>query len=44
MDDIDLVAQELRQNSQWIVIDGHRTPFIDFGEITPETLSTAQAC
>jgi hypothetical protein len=42
-DDADLVAQELRQNSQWIVSEGQRLPFIDLGEITPKALSTEPA-
>ena len=41
--DADLVDQELRQNGQWIVSDGQRPPFIDFGKITPETTPTERA-
>jgi membrane protease subunit HflK len=33
-----LIAQELRQNSKWIISDGQTMPIIDFGETaTPET-------
>jgi regulator of protease activity HflC (stomatin/prohibitin superfamily) len=31
-----LIAQELRQNSKWIISDGGTMPVIDFREITPE--------
>jgi membrane protease subunit HflK len=30
-----LIAQELRQNSKWIISDGETMPVIDFREITP---------
>lgn len=36
-----LIAQELRQNSKWIISNGGTMPVIDFREITPETQSTA---
>lgn len=38
-----LIAQELRQNSKWIISDGQTLPVIDFGGITPETASTEPA-
>jgi membrane protease subunit HflK len=31
-----LIAQELRQNSKWIISDGRTIPVIDFGAITTE--------
>ena len=30
-----LLAQELRQNSKWIISNGGTIPVIDFGEIDP---------
>lgn len=35
-----LMAQELRQNSKWIISNGGTMPIIDFRDITPETLPT----
>ncbi|NJC97522.1 MAG: hypothetical protein C3F07_15510 [Anaerolineales bacterium] len=31
-----LIAQELRENSKWIISDGETMPVIDFREITPQ--------
>jgi len=38
-----LIAQELRQNSKWIISNGGTIPVIDFGTIAPETPPTATA-
>jgi regulator of protease activity HflC (stomatin/prohibitin superfamily) len=38
-----LIAQELRQNSKWIISNGGTMPVIDFREITPETQPTGTA-
>jgi len=35
-----LIAQELRQNSKWIISNGETMPVIDFREITPEAQPT----
>ena len=32
-----LIAQELRQNSKWIISNGGTLPVIDFGGIDPDT-------
>jgi regulator of protease activity HflC (stomatin/prohibitin superfamily) len=36
-----LIAQELRQNSKWIISDGATMPVIDFQETSPGTQTTA---
>lgn len=36
-----LIAQELRQNSKWIISNGETMPVIDFREVTPEVQPTA---
>jgi regulator of protease activity HflC (stomatin/prohibitin superfamily) len=38
-----LIAQELRQNSKWIISDGQTLPVIDFGSATTETAPTEPA-
>jgi len=35
-----LIAQELRQNSKWIISDGETMPVIDFGNTATDTQST----
>ena len=35
-----LIAQELRQNSKWIISNGETMPVIDFREVTPEVQPT----
>jgi regulator of protease activity HflC (stomatin/prohibitin superfamily) len=36
-----LIAQELRQNSKWIISNGGTIPVIDLGTVAPETQPTA---
>jgi regulator of protease activity HflC (stomatin/prohibitin superfamily) len=35
-----LIAQELRENSKWIISNGETMPVIDFRNITPQSVST----
>jgi regulator of protease activity HflC (stomatin/prohibitin superfamily) len=36
-----LIAQELRQNSKWVISNGGTIPVLDFGTIAPESQPTA---